>query len=360
MTILDSLLVLCRPGFEADCAAELTQRTAGRGMGGYARARRDAGWLSWHTPGQDAGQLCYGPTGRSALIFPRTAWPVAQAFSDLPAADRVTPLVALARPLGPFSAVRLEYADTNEGRGLQRFIKGFRQAFERALKQQGLLLPVPDESSGTILHLFFEDSGLGVMGCADARQVSLWENGIPRLRLPAVAPSRSALKLEEAWLTLMTPVERAHWLRAGRSGVDLGAAPGGWTWQLARHGVRVTAVDHGKLAPHLLSEYPVTHVAGDAFTWRAPRTLDWLVCDVVDKPSRTLALMEKWLVNGWAKVAVFNLKLPMKHRHATVDELLQRLEGALAARGTGHTIRAAQLYHDREEITVAVVPASGA
>ncbi len=342
----DTLLVLCRPGFENDCAAELTQQAAGLGQGGYARAKDNAGFLTWHMPGESVL-----PLWQSARIFPRTAWPVLAPFRELPQEDRIGPLLALAREIGPVGAVRLEYPDTNEGRGLQRFVRGFRKAFEQALRKQGLLVPGQGQR---ILQVFFEHSGQGFLGWGDTAHSGIWEQGIPRLRLPAEAPSRSALKIEEAWLRLMTPQERTHWLAAGRSAVDLGAAPGGWTWQLARHGVRVTAVDHGRLVPALLADFPVSHVSGDAFTWRPPRPQDWLVCDVVDKPARTLALMEKWLVNGWAKVAVFNLKLPMKQRHATVAALLSRLDAALPP---GTVIRAAQLYHDREEITVVVLPA---
>lgn len=336
---MDNLLLLCRPGFEADCAAELAWRDTG---GGYARVAAQQGWLTWHGSAADS-------LSPRDLIFARTGCHVRARFDDLPEQDRLAPLLAAIRPLGAFSALRLEYPDTNEGRGLLRFLKRFRGSLERALRAQKSL-----GDKGPVLHLFFEDSRHGFIGVSQQGEAGDWENGIPRLRLAAAAPSRSAQKLEEAWLHLMTPQERAFWLRDGRTGVDLGAAPGGWTWQLARHGVRMTAIDHGKLAPALLEEYPVEHVRADAFTWRPPRRLDWLVCDVVDKPARTLALMEKWLLHDWARLALFNLKLPMKQRFATVRDLLARLDTALD--GRGYRIRAAQLYYDREEITVLAIP----
>src|SRR5690606_11929894 len=263
-----------------------------------------AGWLSWHSP--EATGLA-----PRQLIFPRSGFVVRAEFSDLPETDRITALLALIRPLGPVAALRCEYADTNEGRSLERFLKRFRGALARALEAEKLL----GNAQCPTLHLFFHDSRNGVIGLSSPGTASDWENGIPRLRLPAAAPSRSAQKLEEAWLRLMTPAERTFWLRDGRTGADLGAAPGGWTWQLARHGVRMTAVDHGKLAPALLAE---------------------------------------WLAHDGARLARFNLKLPMKQRFATVQALLERLDKALDGRGM--TIRATQLYYDREEITVLVVP----
>lgn len=38
------LLCYCRPGFEPELAAELTERAAGRGLGGYARTERNSGY----------------------------------------------------------------------------------------------------------------------------------------------------------------------------------------------------------------------------------------------------------------------------------------------------------------------------
>src|SRR3546814_17919758 len=79
---------------------------------------------------------------------------------------------------------------------------------------------------------------------ADPADSAPWPLGIPRLRLHADAPSRSALKLEEALLTLLDDRERARLLREGMHAADLGAAPGGWTWVLTRPGVRVSAIDN--------------------------------------------------------------------------------------------------------------------
>ena len=330
-------LFQCRAGSEADLAAELVE-----GYGGYCRAGANDARVIWQ-PEQDRGPVSID----SLPVFCRQGWPLHARFGPLDKADRLLGLLPLLDSGRPVSMVRLEHADTNEGRGLQRFLKGFRRALEKALSQRGLLV----SRSAHVLHLYFDDSCNGFLGYSGSGELP-WENGIPRLRLSARAPSRSALKIEEAWLRLMSDAERSHWLRNGATGADLGAAPGGWTWQLACQGFKVWAVDHGRLDAALMDEYPVTHVAADAFTWRPPRALDWVVCDIVDKPARTLPLMIKWLEQGWARAALFNLKLPMKKRHAEVSRLLTRLASQLP----NHSIRAAQLYHDRDEITVLVLP----
>ena len=344
---MDSFLLLTRAGSEGDCAAELAERAGRLGLPGYARAEDGQGWLRWECPGGGASALL-----RPMPVFARTAWSV-RADLALPERDRVTVVLDKLDPACRYGRLYLEYPDTNDGRGLQRFLRGFRPALEKALKARGQL----DSRAAETLHLFFPHSRRAALGESDSgsEATAAWENGIPRLRLAREAPSRSALKLEEGLLRLLAPSEREYWLRAGRSAADLGAAPGGWSWLLARKGLRVTAVDHGALDEALLRDYPVEHVRADAFTWRAGGGLDWVVCDVVDKPARTLSLMEIWLREGRARLALFNLKLPMKKRWPFVSEALERLRGALP----DHSVRAAQLYHDRDEVTLAVVPEAG-
>ncbi|HMM68370.1 MAG TPA: 23S rRNA (cytidine(2498)-2'-O)-methyltransferase RlmM, partial [Dokdonella sp.] len=181
---------------------------------------------------------------------------------------------------------------------------------------------------------------------------SAWPGGIPRLRCPAAAPSRSTLKLEEALLTLLDAQERERWLKPGMTGVDLGAAPGGWTWQLVRRSISVTAVDNGPMDQQLLDSGFVTHLREDGFRYRPPQPVDWLVCDMVEQPRRVAALMAEWLAGGWCRHAIFNLKLPMKKRYDEVQLCRSMLADAMAVAGKRVDWRARQLYHDREEVTV--------
>ncbi|MGN6513432.1 MAG: 23S rRNA (cytidine(2498)-2'-O)-methyltransferase RlmM, partial [Lysobacteraceae bacterium] len=171
----------------------------------------------------------------------------------------------------------------------------------------------------------------------------------------ADAPSRSALKLEEALLTLLDADERARLLRPGMRAADLGAAPGGWTWVLARIGLQVTAVDNGPLREHVLATGRVEHLRADGFLWQPPRPLDWMVCDMVEQPRRVASRLATWLREGWCRQAIFNLKLPMKKRWLETQLCLQRFADEA---GMPLWLRARQLYHDREEITVFAAPAA--
>ena len=154
--------------------------------------------------------------------------------------------------------------------------------------------------------------------------------------------SRAAYKLEEL-------VARDRLLKPGMTVVDLGAAPGGWTWVLTRHHINVTAVDNGPMQPALLDSGLVTHRREDGFRWEPDRTLDWMVCDMVDQPRRVATRMGEWFHNEWCRHAVFNLKLPMKKRWQEVQTCLDLFTESA---GRPMEVRARQLYHDREEITV--------
>ena len=75
---------------------------------------------------------------------------------------------------------------------------------------------------------------------------------------------------------------------------------------------------------------------------------------MVEQPRRVADRMATWLREGWCRQTVFNLKLPMKKRW---EETRICLEGFEQAAHRTLEIRARQLYHDREEITVFARPA---
>ena len=67
-------------------------------------------------------------------------------------------------------------------------------------------------------------------------------------------------------MTLLTPAELESTMRPGQRAVDLGAAPGGWSWHLANRGLRVTAIDNGPMSPQALATGMIEHLRADGFT----------------------------------------------------------------------------------------------
>jgi len=153
--------------------------------------------------------------------------------------------------------------------------------------------------------------------------------------------------------------EQTRLLRQGMTAVDLGAAPGGWTWQLVKRGIRVTAVDNGPMKGVLAKHPLVEHLRVDGFKYAPRKAVDWLVCDMVEKPAKVGALIGNWFVAGYAKHAIFNLKLPMKQRLTAVDGALNDIRKQLDDEGINYRMQAKQLYHDREEVTVFLVRTKG-
>ena len=158
------------------------------------------------------------------------------------------------------------------------------------------------------------------------------------------------MKLAEAFVTFLGEKESTL-LRAGLHAVDLGAAPGGWTWQLTQRGLRVTAIDNGALKGDVAIDPRVTHLREDGLTWRPRRPVDWLVCDIVEQPLRIADLIARWIADGSTRRAIFNLKLPMKKRYDAVVRCVAHMDDILGRAGIDHELRIRQLYHDREEVT---------
>lgn len=346
---MTGLFLHCRAGFEAECAAELQDLAEARAIRGESCPVKDAAYLVFQTNAEAAARL-QQEIPFSALVFTRQWFVAAALCRDLPPGDRVAALVdTLAGSAGtPAGAVFLETPDTNEGKALSPLCRGLQRPFEAALAGAGLLRP----GVGTRrLHACLLSGTSAYIGWADAANSSPWPMGVPRLKFPRGAPSRSTLKLEEA-LWRFLGERRDALLRPGMTAVDLGAAPGGWTWQLVQRQLRVTAVDNGALAPPLLASGLVTHLRVDGLHFRPPRPVDWMVCDIVEKPMRVAALAAAWMAQGWCRHAIVNLKLPMKRRYEAVRQCLDHIHGCLAAAGGPYRLACKQLYHDREEVTV--------
>jgi 23S rRNA (cytidine2498-2'-O)-methyltransferase len=352
---MGGLLCYCRSGFEPELAAELGERAASAGLAGFARAGRGDGYVVFEA--DDAAALDAALPWRS-LVFARQKLLLLAQLHGLDPRDRIAPLLEalpaalgdLQRPghLAPFGDLVVEHPDSDLGRPLAGLARSFGNALRPALRQAGLLAGATDPAAPR-LHVCLLGGDAMLLARADPADSSPWPLGIPRLKQHPDAPSRSALKLEEALLTLLDEGERAALLRPGMRAADLGAAPGGWTWVLARHALRVTAIDNGPLRQQVLDTGLVEHLRADGFAWQPPRRLDWMVCDMVEQPRRVAARMAEWFAQGWCEHAIFNLKLPMKKRWLETGLCLDAF-AAQAQRPLA--IRARQLYHDREEITV--------
>src|SRR3546814_20262228 len=102
----------------------------------------------------------------------------------------------------------VEHPDSDAGKPLSGLARAFGNALRPALRKAGLLA-AQDDASLPRLHVCFVDGDHAFVAVADPADSAPWPLGIPRLRLHADAPSRSARKLEEALLTLLAEIGRA-------------------------------------------------------------------------------------------------------------------------------------------------------
>ena len=347
-----SLILYCRPGFEADCGTELQYHAQRMQVYGYLKIRKHSGIVQFVCNEPEQADLLAKKLPLEKLTFTRQWFVLTAELSELPPDDRLSAVMAHidALPLG--GELRLEYPDTNEGKTLSRLCRKFTVVLRAALKQSGKLTAKPS-ANRPVIHLCFLDGHQALLGYSYSYNNSPWHNGILRLKFPKAAPSRSTLKLEEAFHYFVPRDEWDKRLCSGLNAVDLGASPGGWTWQLVQRGMMVQAVGKGEMDRALMETGQVKHLRQDGFKFRPKKhNVHWLVCDMIEDPYRVANLMLEWVLDRWCEEAIFNLKLPTARRFSVLQDILGQMEAALEEAQIRYQLRAKHLYHDREEVTV--------
>lgn len=326
------MLTVCQTGYEGKLAAELRDR-------GFATGGVGPGWVAAAGPKDAVPESAFAHLflldpveirGGSVNALAQEAW---KAFGESLRGERIErewPNVWLG---------------ASESVGLGRRVAAVQAAFDQLLKSRlsrlaKLSRPELPAGIGPArgLFIFFTDFGTAVL----ARSAGL--NGQRRMADDPAAPSRSYLKLEEAYGIL------GREPAPGETAVDLGAAPGGWSYSAARRGAHVLAVDNGPLKGGALDHPRIEHLREDAFRF-APggRRFDWLLCDLVEEPHHVLTgIVRPWLANRWCRRLVVNLKF------GRVDPiaLLHELRSPDSPFAPVPDLRVRHLFHDREEFTV--------
>lgn len=368
-TDADALVFYCRSGYEKDASDEVAALTALQEWFGYPKVMVNQGYFSFHFYDQAHALEFANSTSIDELVFSRQYFIRFAVLKNLPKADRVgAVLEALdnihntnhkgAVNLTQLGCLSVDYPDTESGKQVAKFAKKFTVPLRQALRTKGCM-SAKENLRKVMLHVFLTDFTQCFIGVSFPYKRSAYHNGIHRLKFPQDAPSRSTLKLEEALVDLVPAKQRDTFLRHGARAVDLGACPGGWTYQLVKHEVYVEAVDNGAMAESLMRTGLVHYAAADGFKYQPEHgTVDLLVCDMIERPDRVAELMTHWLLKNHARAAIFNLKLPMKLRFETVQSLLGEMQRKLQKSSqTTFVIRCKHLYHDRDEVTVSVLPA---
>lgn len=350
---MNKVALYCRAGFEKECAAEITEKAAGKAICGFARVKENSGYVLFECYRHEDADRLIRELPFCELIFARQMLIVGELLRDLPPEDRVSPIIGmLAGVVENAGELRVEVPDTNESKELLKFCRKLTVPLRIGMREQHIL-SARESAHRFVVHVFFIAPGCCYVGYSYANNNSPFYMGIIRLKCPSDAPSRSTLKLEEAFHVFIPPDEWEERLAGGMHAVDLGASPGGWTYQLVKRSMIIHAVDNGIMAQSLMDTGQVIHNCVDGFKFEPGRSnIYWLVCDMVEKPAKVTQLMADWLIKGWCREVIFNLKLPMKKRYEEVSKNLLTITEQLSKAGINAQIQAKQLYHDREEVTV--------
>lgn len=317
---MNKVVLYCRPGFEKECAAEITDKAAKREVFGFARVKENAGYVVFECYQPDDADKLARELPFSSLIFARQMFVAGELLKDLPPEDRITPIVGLLQGVVEKGGdLRVEVADTNESKELMKFCRKFTVPLRAALRDAGVLTNY-ETPKRPVVHIFFIAPGCCYAGYSYTTNNSPFFMGIPRLRFPADAPSRSTLKLEEAFHVFIPADEWDERLANGMYAVDLGACPGGWTYQLVKRNMWVSSVDNGPMAQSLMDTGQVTGCVrtASAIARTATTSLDGVRHG--RKTGKSCGADGLWLVNGWCRETIFNLKLPMKKRYEEVSQ----------------------------------------
>ena len=329
------MLATCQPGAEAFLTGEL----AGAGC---CPASAGPGWVRCEPGGgEDLPDLAF-----AHLLLPAPREVRAESVNAL-AEQAATFFLESLRNEHVVGGWPNYWSCSAESPGLTRRVAATRRAFEDLLRRKlsrvaRLAIPEMPRGLGAVRGLFVFFTGFD---CALLSRTAVL-GGQRRMADDPAAPSRSYLKIEEAYGVLGAEPG------PGETVVDLGAAPGGWSFSAARRGARVVAVDNGPLKGGALDNPQIEHLREDAFGFRPPRgtVFDWLFCDLVEEPHHVLRdLIEPWLGRGWGRRFVINLKFGRTDPVALLQELR-----ATASPFVRHAadFRIRHLYHDREEFTV--------
>ena len=342
----NSLVLVCRPGYETHLLEQVFPAAAAS-----PPPRQGSGWV--FLPGTERFQK--GPGSVSPLVFerqriPGAVWvkndsPESMAAKLIDSLVEKDPLLDKSVGASPHPiTVQVYRADPDSGAVLESTT---RRLAGRLLRDKRLrAFAAPLASSEPVLQVCIAPDGCWAALHTASLLTDPYPGGVHRMPHDALAPSRSYLKVEEA-LDLMDGAPRP-----GETVVDLGAAPGGWSYAFLKRACKVLAVDNGplKLPDEFHWAGTIEHIRGDGLRYRPPERMqpvDWLVADMLIPPGVVLGLLRKWIENGWMRRFIVNVKLPQKQPWSALWPLLRLLEETDVVQG-----QVRQLYHDRREVTV--------
>ncbi len=163
-------------------------------------------------------------------------------------------------------------------------------------------------------------------------------------------PSRAYLKLWE-FFTVYKIVPQKNDIC-----IELGAAPGGWTWVLVELGCEVYSFDRAPLEAKLIDnkkyKNKIHHSTKDAFMVKPkdlPNKVKWLFSDLICDPNK----LYDYILENWSDEN-YNMVCTLKFKGETdfaIIEKFKNIKTKLPAHFKNHQVFLTHLYNNKHEIT---------
>lgn len=316
----------CEPGWEGVLVAELGRVFPG-GMPGPAAH----GWVE--------SELASDPAGAPSVALAAQSLPNAESMTaaSISAWSRQASawlIDRLREHAGPWRLHVFPFGGSEGDAGWRRaqlvqdgILDVLRQK-QRRLVRQLVSDPQPlfaaDEA---LVQIGLATRSIGFVSCCGGHQLQSWRRCVSRFPGGMVdippdrsAPSRAFRKLAEVEIRLNRPIA------AGETCVDLGSSPGSWAWLALERGASVVAIDRSPLRADLMQHPQLEFVRGDAFRYRPPQPVDWLLSDVIAYPARVEELLEHWLSEAQCKRFCVTIKFRGQEEYARLEAIKRLLE----------------------------------
>ena len=279
--------------------------------------------------------LVIQPASPPTLAFARQMLPQAEALHGASIRDFSEQLFTrVAAHLPDAQPWRLHlaphYGDYGAGENRVRLIReSFRELLRK--KRRHLLraleeVETPFRENTALVQLLLTAPDAAFVSVAPAplawqlrRNVWSFVKGAVPIASDKAAPSRAFAKLVEAEQRLGLR------LAPGETCVDLGASPGSWSYVALNRGARVTAVDRSPLRDDLMANPRLTFQQGDAFKFTPDAPVDWLLCDVIAAPERSVELVLDWARHRRCRRFVVTIKFKGHDDYSKLEPLKQAL-----------------------------------
>lgn len=149
-------------------------------------------------------------------------------------------------------------------------------------------------------------------------------------------PNRAYLKLWEVFSTQDLKI------KPNDCAIEIGAAPGGWSWVLSQYFKKVYTFDRAELAPQVKKIKNIQHHIGDAFKINPKEFSDctWFFSDLICTPEKIHETIDYWLAHSRVKNFVCTIKFKGDTPFEVIDKLLKIPDSKIV-----------RLYHNKNEVT---------